>query len=143
MLIDPSAAPDTARGTSDGKSATADGDGDGEGAATGGDDECNTTKVDGACTTTSGNGGGEWAGMKVIKLAFEPHWKGHRDGFYFQRQQNRCVRCASTTRLVKFQIVPNGFKKFFPAKIKSNSANNTQGNRGDQDAPSKPSLILL
>ena len=65
--------------------------------------------------------------MRVIKLAFEPHWKGHRDGFYFQRQEDRCVRCASTSCLVKFQIVPNGFKKFLPAKIKSNSPNNTQG----------------
>ena len=65
--------------------------------------------------------------MIVIRLLFEPSWKGRRDDFYFQRQRNQCVCCARTENLVKFQIVPRGFKRFFPAKVKSNSANNTQG----------------
>ena len=106
------------------------------------DSECTSTGVDGGCP-----GGGEWAGMTVIKLRFEPHWKGHRDGFYFQKQQNRCVCCARTNSLVKFQIVPHGFKRFFPAKIKSNSANNTQGKQNGEgfrtDAVSNRSLILI
>ena len=55
----------------------------------------------------------------VVRLSFQPSGMG-RDGdeFYLTPRENKCVVCGTDQRLTRHHVVPQAFRRHFPARFK-------------------------
>lgn len=57
-----------------------------------------------------------------IRLTFKPKGTGHANKEYFTSfHENKCVICGTSDKLTRHHVVPYGFRKFLPEKLKSHN----------------------
>ena len=55
----------------------------------------------------------------TIRLTFEPNGPGHAgDTYYLTPKDNVCVACGATRRLTRHHVVPFGYRRHFPDRVK-------------------------
>lgn len=59
----------------------------------------------------------------TVKLNFEPGGRPEgEDDYYLQQKDNICVACGSEEMLIKKQVVPKEYRRFFPTSLKDHSS---------------------
>lgn len=60
---------------------------------------------------------------KIIQLTFETAGNGNQGNSYLLKEkENKCCVCGATKNLTKHHVVPHGYRKYFPEKIKSRAS---------------------
>ncbi|XP_062566584.1 exonuclease 3'-5' domain-containing protein 2-like isoform X1 [Saccostrea cucullata] len=59
----------------------------------------------------------------TVKLNFEPQGRPESgDDYYLQEKENICVVCGIEEKLIKKQVVPKEYRRFFPTSLKDHSS---------------------